>query len=157
MNRLTRKNETTEEIKKSIQCCYDRKCANCPNNCELGSGEIVCLYRLLPKIEDCLNEKDQQIAELKKEIKQLKFDCAMYKSANYLINDIGIDKAREIMFQSEKKLKQSQNNKAIEVLERAKIEFETYYADNIWNYPEWIDNQITELRGRNNATRIENL
>lgn len=43
--------------------------------------------------------------------------------------------------------KENQNSKAIEVLERAKIEFETYYADNIWNYPEWIDNQITELRG----------
>lgn len=35
--------------------------------------------------------------QLKEEIKQLKFDCAMYKSANYLINDVGIDKAREIL------------------------------------------------------------
>lgn len=100
--------------------------------------------------QHCLDnwrETEKENQQLKEEIKQLKFDCAMYKSANYLINAYGIDKAREIMFQTEKKLKQSQNSKAIEVLKQAKIEFETYYADNIWNYPEWIDNQIKELGG----------
>ena len=38
------------------------------------------------------------------------------------------------------------NQKAIECLEEAKREFETYYADNIWNYPEWIDQKISELK-----------
>ncbi len=55
---------------------------------------------------DLLNEQDEKIKELEKEIKQLKFDCSMYKSVNYLINELGIDKTREIMFQSEKELQQ---------------------------------------------------
>lgn len=41
------------------------------------------------------------------------------------------------------------NQKAIECLEQAKREFETYYADNIWNYQEWLDQKIKELRGEN--------
>ena len=59
-------------------------------------------------------EKENQ--QLKEEIKQLKFDCAMFKSANYLINDVGIDKAREIMFQSERQLKQTKKQFAIREL-----------------------------------------
>lgn len=30
-------------------------------------------------------------------------------------------------------------------LEKAKIEFETYYADNIWNYPQYLEDRIAEL------------
>lgn len=63
---------TIEEILKAINCCYDADCEHCPNNSELGSGEIVCLHRLLPKIEDCLNDKDQQIAELKQQLEHYK-------------------------------------------------------------------------------------
>lgn len=106
-----------------------------------------------------LNEQDEKIKQLKKEIKQLKFDCVMYKSANYLINDIGIDKAREIMFQSEKKLKQSQNSKAIEVLIGVKeyLLKEANYSEEIgfaeYVNENYIDNQITELRGGENDNR----
>lgn len=100
------------------------------------------------KLTDLLNMQDEKINELEKEIAQLKFDCAMYKSANYLINDIGIDKAKDIMFQSEKKLKQSQNSKAIEELEKI-IEYirncET--EPRYWDISNFINNQITELRG----------
>lgn len=37
------------------------------------------------------------------------------------------------------------NQLAIVELERAKIEFETYYADNIWNYPQYLEDRIAEL------------
>ena len=102
-----------------------------------------------------LNEQDQKIKELKEEIKQLKFDCAMYKSANYLINTYGIDKAREIMFQSENKLKQSPNSKAIEVLEQLRRDIWTDQQDDGWlnekvdlyYLSETIDNKIKELGG----------
>lgn len=112
----------------------------------------------LKKIYDFAEENQQ----LKQEVKQLKSDCSMYKSANYLINDIGIDKAREIMFQSEKKLKQSQNSKAIEVLEKVREIFiqsadeigeeyrEDYFSLTLGNIKRIINNQITELRGEEN-------
>ena len=94
-----------------------------------------------------LVEKENQ--QFKEEIKQLKFDYAMYKSANYLINDVGIDKAREIMFQSEQQLKQSQNQKAIEVLEQVKEKFGYKYNSQLVissNYLcDFIDSQIKEL------------
>lgn len=109
-----------------------------------------------------LRKENQQ---LKERNKQLKFDCAMYQSANYLINEYGIDRAREIMFQSEQKLKQSQNEKAIEVLEgiRKTIRYaimicggkatdEDVISANGYNrclddMKTIIDNQIKELRG----------
>lgn len=110
---------------------------------------------------DLLNEQDQKIKKQEEEIKQLKFDCAMYKSANYLINDVGLDKAREIMFQTEKKLKQSQNSKAIEVLEKVKeiileerkesaFRFDTFSKGKdtaLFWINEQTNNQIAELRG----------
>lgn len=58
-----------EDIKKSIQCCYDKDCVNCPNNEELGSGNIVCLGRLLPKIESCINDLQHQLAVKDKALK----------------------------------------------------------------------------------------
>ena len=105
-----------------------------------------------------VNELKQENQQLKQKIKQLKFDCAMYKSANYLINEYGIEKAREIMFQSEKKLKQSQNQKAIEVLEQLVKYFafkddENDFYEIIADYGDildWIDDQIKELRSEEN-------
>lgn len=78
------------------------------------------------QLDDLVNLLNERIKQLEEQLST----ATMYHGCNALINE----------------LKANQNSKAIEVLERAKIEFETYYADNIWNYPEWIDNQITELR-----------
>ena len=98
---------------------------------------------------------EQENYQLKEKIKQLKFDCAMYKSANYLINEYGIEKAREIMFQSEKKLKQSQNEKTIEVLTKVKKTLKDYKYNHCFlrteidicnNAIEIVDNKIKELR-----------
>lgn len=60
----------------------------------------------------------QQLAEKEKENKRLKFDLAMYRSANELINRFGIEKARDVMFQTEKTKKQGQIDYAVEQLER---------------------------------------
>lgn len=35
---------------------------------------------------------------------------------------------------------------AVAELEKAKIEFETYYADNIWNYPQYLEDRIKLLK-----------
>lgn len=145
---LKKKNREQDEIIKELEKykskyveCLDKQLEreNATHNCLLQSKTIL----------DNLKKENQQ---LKKEIKQLKFDCSMYRSVNYLINEFGIDKAREIMFQSEEKLKQSQNSKAIEVLERLR-NFYNSDSDSDWiidccKLDEYIDNQITELRGK---------
>lgn len=84
----------------------------------------------LKDLSDLLNQQDKRIKELEGQLKQLKFDCAMYKSANHLINEVGIDKAREIMFQSEEKLKQSQNSFIVEFINHIFDIFEFYENAN---------------------------
>lgn len=97
---------------------------------------------------DLLNEQDEKIKELESQVAKWKQDyenCSKLEKNMSKEHQYCLDNWRGSE-EENKQLKQSQNSKAIEVLERAKIEFETYYADNIWNYPDWIDNQITELR-----------
>lgn len=110
---------------------------------------VIRCSNKISKKNDHIKKLQKENQQLKEEIKQLKFDCAMFKSANYLVNEIGIDKAREIMFQSEQKLKQTQNSKAIEVLERLR-NFYNSDNDSDWiidccKIDEYINNQITEL------------
>lgn len=106
----------------------------------------------LKDLSDLLNQQDKHIKELEGQLKQLKFDCAMYKSANHLINEVGIDKAREIMFQSEQKLKQSQKQLAISELEKVKYinfnHFVFYKLSPNQAIVKWIDNQIKNLKGQ---------
>lgn len=109
--------------------------------CDNERGETMSSGYADENIINLLNEQDKKIKELKETIKLL---------TKYNEQGQSIMQDNERLNKENQKLKQSQNSKAIEVLERAKIEFETYYADNIWNYPEWIDNQITELRGGEN-------
>lgn len=103
---------------------------------------------------DLLNEQDQKLKGLEEEIKQLKFDCAMYKSANYLINAYGIDKAREVLLQNEKTMIQKQNSKAIEVLSSLKAILVNKVSPVVFSYTDYVDkifetinNQIKELGG----------
>lgn len=112
-------------------------------------------YDEIVNLEDLLNQKDAKIKELEKENQQLKeelkaetaekeFWHSAYKGKQQDY-DIVYAELRKT-FDETDQLKQSQNEKVIEVLQQAKIEFETYYADNICNYPEWIDSQIKELK-----------
>lgn len=40
----------SKDIKKALEHCINNECVGCPNNEELGSGDIVCRARLLPDI-----------------------------------------------------------------------------------------------------------
>lgn len=46
-------------------------------------------------------------------------------------------------------INQSSKKLAIKELEKAKIEFETYYADRLNNYPEYLEERIDKLKGEN--------
>lgn len=121
--------ELEEEIKNQNKVIWDE------NDKAVLCGDCYCLNNDVRKLVEENQQLKQQLEEKDKEIKRL-------------LNNWKNSKLQQTRLYNE--LKQSQNSKAIEVLERAKIEFETYYADNIWNYPDWIDNQITELRGGEN-------
>lgn len=47
MIRVNNMNE--KQVIKALECCIEGECGKCPNKDELGSGEIVCVSRLLPK------------------------------------------------------------------------------------------------------------
>lgn len=106
------------------------------------------------KPEDCINcpcfDKEYEVCKLIKN----KHIVELYKEGQdgYLLY-------RPINKTNSKKMKcplihisKCENQKVIDCLKEAKREFETYYADNIWNYPEWIDQKIRELNEVTNET-----
>lgn len=136
----------------------------------------------LGRIAITLNEQDEKIKELKEKLKIIDDFMSNYGYSNYdcgevlenlqmrafqaeddtkivdeLLNHFNLSDENEIL----PTIKQSQNQKAIEVLEKVKEKFG--YKNNSQLMVaskylcDFIDSQITELRGGNNATRIENL
>lgn len=93
-----------------------------------------------------LNKYEAKLAEKDEEIKQLKLDLGMFKSTNEFINRYGIEKAREVLLQSEK----TRNQTAIAELEKVKdyvaprLQFDEDLQ--IW-FEEHINNQINLLKG----------
>ena len=93
-------------------------------------------------------ELKQQLAKKEKELKQLKLDLGMFKSVNEFINGYGIEKAREVLLQSEK----TRNQTAITELKKLKEEFNGFFSISIQQemFDKYIDQQIAELKGETN-------
>ena len=90
----------------------------------------------------------QQLAEKDKETKQLKFDLGMFKSVNEFINRYGIEKAREVLLQTEKTKNQDKILFCIDKLKKVK----EYNATRVFSnslVDKFIDQQIEELRNNN--------
>ena len=51
----------SKNIKKALEHCINNECADCPNNEELGSGEIVCRARLLPEILEYISDLQHKL------------------------------------------------------------------------------------------------
>ena len=50
-----------KDIKKALEHCIDNECVGCPNNEELGSGQIVCRARLLPEILEYISDLQHRL------------------------------------------------------------------------------------------------
>ena len=61
-----------KDIERALEHCIESNCVDCPNNEELGSGEIVCYSRLLPKVLEYINELKKQIENKEQKILILK-------------------------------------------------------------------------------------
>ena len=64
---------------------------------------------------------EAKLANKDKELKQLKLDLGMFKSVNEFINRYGIEKAREVLLQTEKTKRQDKISFAVEQLEKVEV------------------------------------
>ena len=96
----------SKDVKKALEHCIDNECVGCPNNEELGSGDIVCRARLLPEILEYISdlqhrlEVAEQALELACEelMSDLEFDSELDKHYNLQANiEYFKTKAREIV------------------------------------------------------------
>lgn len=101
--------------------------------------------------ENCIKELKQQLAEKDEQIKVLKLDLGMFKSVNEFLNGYGIEKAREVLLQTEKTKNQDKISFAVEQL----VNIQKYISDNPLGAEQerfgreindFIDNQIDALR-----------
>ena len=102
------------------------------------NGEVFINYKLPmenAQIKQQLAEKEQDIEEINKEFVQAVKD---WKSL--------VEKKNKDIVELEEHDNLYHNQLAIAELERAKIEFGTYYADNIWNYPQYLEDRIKLLK-----------
>ena len=58
----------SKDIKKALEHCINNECVDCPNNEELGSGQIVCRARLLPEVLEYVADLETKLAESEKQV-----------------------------------------------------------------------------------------
>lgn len=102
---------------------------------------------IIRSLTNKIAELKQQLAEKDAEIKQLKLDLGMFRSVNEFINGYGIEKAREVLLQTEKTKQQDKISFAIEQLEKLKVELHIIHTNGYLKaIDEEIDDQIKELK-----------
>ena len=118
---------------------------------------------LCPNCYDYVADLEAKLAEKVEQVKQLKLDLGMYKSVNEFINVYGIEKAREVLLQTEQTKKQDKISFCVEQLEKVKENLKQEDED-VWavtglpmdyckgyekcyvNTTHFIDNQIKQLK-----------
>ena len=136
-------NKGIEELKEEINN-LSQQCLICNKECEneqlkqqLEESEKLinileeykfCADNIIQFYADKCDNYYQQLEDIKKESKRLKFDLAMFKSVNEIINRYGIEKAREILFQTEITKKQDKISFAVAELKKT-----LSYAEDILN------------------------
>lgn len=146
-------------------------CNKCYNELYKDHNTHISLDKMWLKLtQDFRDENEQlqtkitdlqsQLAEKDKRIKQLKLDLGMFKSVNEFINGYGIEKAREVLLQTEKTKNQDKISFALEQLEKVKVQFvsekwDLYDTSDLLEQVcelrnaqlKFIDNLINELKG----------
>lgn len=118
---------------------YTEWCSTKGTKCNWDDARLVFETNKEPKIKieyrktSALVAKELTIGKLKKELARVKEELSIYK----IKDTVGL---ADFINRNSKKL-------AIKELENAKIEFETYYADCLNNYPEYLEDKINKLKG----------
>lgn len=99
----------SKDIKKALEHCINNECVGCPNNEELGSGEIVCRARLLPEILEYISDLQHRLEVADR---ATKLACNELRALNYrTFDNADIDFEQQFKEQAEKKLKGEKNDK----------------------------------------------
>lgn len=118
---------------------YTEWCTTRGTKCNWGDARLIFETNKTPKIKieyrktSALIAKEIIIDKLKKELAKAKEKLSIYK----IKDTMGLV---DFINMNSKKL-------AINELEKAKIEFETYYADCRNDYPEYLEARIEKLKG----------
>lgn len=142
-----------EEIKKLQEenADLEQKLAESDENIKLLEQDRVVICNTMDMYREKVEKLKQQLAEKEKEIKMLKLDLGMFKSVNEFLNGYGIEKAREVLLQTEKTKHQDKIEFAIAKLEKVK-EFALKDFDldksnlSLARVLDKIDQQINELK-----------
>lgn len=62
----------SKDIKKALEHCINNECVDCPNNEELGSGNIVCRARLLSEVLEYVADLEAKLAESENQCRECK-------------------------------------------------------------------------------------
>ena len=110
------------------------------------------LNKRYQEIKNQLADLEAKLAEKEEQAKQLKIDLRMYKSVNEFLNGYGIEKAREVLLQTEKTKQQDKISFAVEQIIKTKetlikfLQDEGFYENEWYDLFDKIDNQINVLR-----------
>ena len=72
----------SKDIKKALEHCIDNECVGCPNNEELGSGDIVCRARLLPEILEYISDLQHRLEVTEKALNKMAKDWCLIDNPN---------------------------------------------------------------------------
>lgn len=146
-DKIYRKNDQIKELQNELN--FKNNIILDENDRAILRGDCYCLNNDVRRLVEENQQLKQQLAKKEEVIKMLK-DIKRYDVGELLTENI--------------KLKQTQNSKAIEVLEKIKKYFceeevdgddiktgDWIYMKDIVEVAEYIDNQITELRGGGNV------
>ena len=115
------------------------------------------LNKRYQEIKNQLADLEAKLAEKEEQAKQLKIDLRMYKSVNEFLNGYGIEKAREVLLQTEKTKQQDKISFAVEQIIKTKetlikfLQDEGFYENEWYDLFDKIDNQINVLRNNKNG------
>ena len=84
----------SKDIKKALEHCIDNECVGCPNNEELGSGEIVCRARLLPDILEYISDLQHQLEVAEKALNEMAKYAIENNDLYDLVSDFNIENER---------------------------------------------------------------
>lgn len=144
----------SEADKKALICDYESRITKEQELMSWLEHNNEELKQQLAESEEKCNKQWLEIQAETHQIQMLEQDIKRIKKGNkqqLAEKEKQIAKLKELNLDIPIKQMQFHHNQdkisfAVAELEKAKIEFETYYADNIWNYPQYLEDRIKLLK-----------
>lgn len=116
------------DIKKTLEHCIEWNCVDCPNEDELGSGNIVCRARLFPKILEYINNLEAKLAESESNVKVGEFWHSAYQGKQLDYDKVYAELRQSYDENNQLKQQLEESDKTIEELKGERLKF---YTDDV--------------------------